>query len=588
MRREYPRPDFVRKDWMNLNGPWRFYYGNKEGKIEVPYVCQSRLSGISERIDTDYVRYEREFELPEKWRGRRIRLNFGAVDYECKVYINNTFVGSHVGGQTAFSFDISEYLNWAKEKITVEVYDPLSDETIARGKQFWEKESRFIWYTPSTGIWQTVWIEPVSETSFQWIHFTPDIDEGTVKIEYQLEHTAKLPVIVEIEIAFKENKIFSGTIECDMFRNAIEVDIFRKKAMDGAFHFTGNYWSPESPNLYDVEMKIREKAADCVQDTVNTYFGMRKIHIVNGRVYLNNQPYIQKLVLDQGYWKESLITAPDEEAYKNDILKCKEMGFNGCRKHEKVEDPVYLYWADKLGFLVWGSMASFWSYTPQAAETFTKEWMDAIERDYNHPCIVVWDMLNESWGVTQIYENKQQQAFASSLYYMAKAYDQTRLVISNDGWEMCQTDICAVHSYMHGERGDTTQHHRFEEALQDVKKLSLIVEKQLFADGMQYEGQPVILTECGGIAIRSEGQEKITREDAIGNNSDEWGYTSTKKDEFIREYERIIDAVYHSELMDGFCYTQLADIEQEKNGLLTDMHEYKFDAAQIRRINMRK
>ena len=309
---------------------------------------------------------------------------------------------------------------------------------------------------------------------------------------------------------------------------------------------------------------------------------------IQNQKYLNNQPYMHKLVLDQGYWKESLVTAPTDEEYKNDILKCKEMGFNGCRKHEKVEDPRFLYWADKLGFLVWEGMASFWAYTPQAASAFTREWLDVIQRDYNHPSIVVWGMLNESWGVTKIYDNKQQQAFASSLYYMAKALDTSRLVISNDGWEMRESDICAIHSYMHGEKDDVKQHQRFREGLQSVDNFHYIMEKQPYAKGTKYEGQPVVITECGGIAVKAATDAEVSREDAIGKSDNEWGYTSTSQEDFIEEYRRVIESMYASDLVNGFCFTQLTDVEQETNGLLTKDHQFKFDPAEIKRINDRK
>lgn len=588
MRNEYPRPDFVRSEWMNLNGPWSFTYGDKKAQIEVPFVCQSELSGIGERIKEDQVVYERTFVVPEEWNGKHILLNFGAVDYQCRVFVNGSCVGEHIGGQTSFSFDITRYLNWEKEYIRVEVEDPLTDETIARGKQYWEDTSRFIWYTPSTGIWQTVWLEPVSESHIDWVHFTPDIDAGTVKAEYLLDKETVLPCTTSIKIMFQGKMVFDGSMVCDTRRCSLTIDVFRKKAMEGSFHFTGNYWSPENPQLYDVELTVADLESGEVSDVVSSYFGMRKIHVENGKLYLNNVPYFHKLFLDQGYWKESLITAPNDQEYKNDILKSKAMGFNGCRKHEKVEDPRFLYWADKLGFLVWEGMASFWSYTPEAAAAFTREWLDTIQRDYNHPCIVVWGMLNESWGVPRIYADRQQQAFASSLYYLAKGQDPTRLVISNDGWEMVETDICAIHSYKHGNKEEYRQHEVFAESLKDAAKFPLIVEKLPFVKGRQYEGQPVVLTECGGIAVKAGNVQETCQEDAIQEANLDWGYTSAAADEFLEEYERVISAVYDSDCMNGFCYTQLTDVEQEMNGLLTRDHQFKFDPDAIKRINDRR
>lgn len=588
MREEYPRPEFVRKEWMNLNGRWSFAYGNERTEIEVPFVCQSELSGIGKRIKEDHVTYERKFRIPKEWKEREVLLHFGAVDYRCSVFINSRCVGHHTGGQTPFRFDITRYLNWEEEVIRVEVEDPLRDESIPRGKQFWEEESKFIWYTPSTGIWQTVWLEPVTKASLCWIHFTPDIDEGTVKIDYQLSGSSVLPCRVHMKIRLGEIEVFHGNMLCNTARNSLTVDVFRKKAMEGSFHFTGNYWSPENPILYDVLVQVDDGDTGTPADFVQSYFGMRKIHVENGKLYLNNQPYYQKLLLDQGYWKEGLVTAPDDRDYQEDIRKSKEMGFNGCRKHEKVEDPRFLYWADKMGYLVWESMASFWSFTPQAAEAFVKEWLDVIHRDYNHPSIIVWGMLNESWGVPRIYSNRQQQDFSRALYYLAKGLDVTRLVISNDGWEMTETDICAFHSYKHGEKDDYEQHEVFKEGLKRVDSLHLIMEKLLFAKGSEYQGQPLVLTECGGITLQRGQKPETTMEEAIRQEDKQWGYTSASENDFLEEYSRIVSAIYDSEILNGFCYTQLTDVEQETNGLLTSDHRYKFDPEEIRRINDKK
>ena len=567
-REEYPRPDFVRQQWMNLNGTWDFYVQGQKREIQVPFVCQSALSGIGERIREDQVVYERTFRIPGDWKGKEILLNFGAVDYSCRVLVNGRLAGEHRGGQTPFSFNITQLLEGGEEHLRVEVTDPLEDEKIARGKQFWKETSQFIWYTPSTGIWQSVWLEPVEKAGFQWVHFTPDIDEGTVRIDYRLRGHAASSARVVIVITRGEEQIVRSTVECSGQEQTVTLDVFQKKALNGSFHFTGAYWSPEEPNLYDVAMSLEEE--ERVWDHVRSYFGMRKIEVRGGKLYLNHRPYYQKLVLDQGYWKESLVTAPSDEAYQEDIRKAKAMGFNGCRKHEKAEDPRFLYWADRMGFLVWGAMASFWVYTPQAAAAFMREWADVIHRDYNHPCIVVWGMLNESWGVPHIGSDCRQQAFAKALYHMAHSLDSTRLVISNDGWETVDTDICAFHSYKHGEEGDMRQQELFAKSLKSAEAMGEIVEKPLFAGDTPYCGQPIVLSEFGGISISEEEEG--------------WGYTSVGKNRFLEVYRRILRAVYASDILSGFCYTQLADIEQEINGLLTEAHTYKFPPEKIREI----
>lgn len=573
MRNEYPRPDFERQEWLALSGEWDITLGDgSKYKIQVPYVYQCEKSGINHSKACRLVTYRRTFTLPNQWRGKDIILHFNAVDYRCKVFVNGSYVGGHTGGNTPFELDITANVTWRSEVITVTAEDFPDDETIARGKQFWLDEPEFIWYRGSTGIWQSVWVEPRSQASFEWIHFTPDIDKGQVQITYRLKQDTPLPCVAKWEISLEEKNCFSGELLCREREDSFTATVYGNHVLSGSFHSAGQCWSPESPTLFDVTAQLLVNHE--VTDTVKTYFGMRRISAENGRLYLNNHPYYMKLLLDQGYWKESLLTAPDDEAFKQDILRAKAMGFNGCRKHEKVEDPRFLYWADKLGFIVWEGMASFISYTPSAAAQFMREWQDVIHRDYNHPSIVVWDMLNESWGVPQIYNDAAQQHFSCALYHMAHSLDKTRLVISNDGWEMTETDICAIHSYSHGAEDDPRQQRLFAECLKTWQGIESgrIVSHLPFARGYQYSGQPVILTEFGGIS----------------NSKDEngWGYTSTNgAEEFLHTYRRLIQAINDSDIICGFCYTQLSDVQQETNGLLNHRHEFKFNPEKIKEIN---
>ena len=574
MRNEYPRPDFIREKWMPLNDTWNFQDGTDKTpvKIQVPFPPQSRLSGFQKELTSDRITYQRNFFIPAEWIGQRILLHFGAVDYKCSVFINDHCVGFHEGGQSSFTFDITDFLSGGEETLTVAVTDYLHDETVPRGKQFWKSSGEFIWYTQSSGIWQSVWLEPVNEAHLEWIHFTPDIDQGTVEITYLLSDCTVFPCELEWDIRFKNNPVSHGSLTVSEKRGKIIVDIFKNKALRGSFHFTGWYWSPEHPNLFTVSALL--KSRNILLDQVETYFGMRKVHVHDGRVYLNNQPYYQKLLLDQGYWKDGLVTAPSEENYIQDIQKAKEMGFNGCRKHEKAEDPLFLYWADKLGFLVWESTASFWSFSPQSAGVFSQEWTRTIQRDYNHPCIILWNMMNESWGVPRLYDNTQQQHFARSLYHLAHGLDSSRLVIANDGWEMTENDICAFHSYKHGSPDNPDAQAAFSLGLQSLSGLESLVERPLFADSFVYEGQPVMLTEAGGISLKT------------GKDKKSWGYSDTDSEEsFLAAYSHVIRSIYASDLLCGFCYTQLSDIQQEQNGLLDEDHQFKTDPKKIKAIN---
>lgn len=571
-RTEYPRPDFQRKDWKCLNGTWDILLNDIWKEIEVPFVFQSKLSGIHDNGMYDKVIYRKEIEVPSEWKEKEIILHFGAVDYECVVFVNGKMVGSHIGGNAPFAIDITENLVWDKEIIEVRVFDPCADETIPRGKQFWEEKADFIWYTRTTGIWQSVWLEAVEKQNLKYVRFTPDIDKGNVGIEFEISEFT-FGMQAEFSISFKDNEVFSGVFDLKESHNFVDVNLFNLKIFRTMNHNTGWCWSPENPNLFDVTVKLYKDAKVC--DVVNTYFGMRKIETKNGMVYLNNRPYYQKLVLDQGYWKETLMTAKEDADFVKDIKMAKEMGFNGCRKHQKAEDPRFLYYADKLGFLVWSEIGACASYSIDATQRTMSEWSELIRRDYNHPCIVTWVVMNESWGVPNIRFDKRQQSHAMALYYNVHSMDDTRLVVSNDGWEQVKTDICAIHNYDHGAKHETDKHESFQESLKTLNGLlnSMPAGREIYAEGYKHEGEPILLTEFGGIAYAKDRE--------IG-----WGYTTIENEtEFLDTYHRLLENIRVSDVLFGYCYTQLADVEQEVNGLLTYEREFKVDPKEIKKIN---
>lgn len=589
-RAEYPRPQFVRSEWINLNGKWQFEFDDKnEGwkekyanqekltrEINVPFVYQSELSGINDRTIHEYIWYKKEIELDHP-HDKETLLHFGAVDYYCKVYVNGQFVGEHEGGHTSFHFNISDKLVKGKQTIAVFVHDPFDDETIPRGKQFWEKESRGIWYTNSTGIWQTVWIEQLDKEHIESVKFTSDFDHGMVSIDLLISDFTNLIEenrFLNYTISYKDIMIAEDQIKLNSHNVKRAIDIMQNKIFRSNFHDAGFAWTPENPNLFDVKLELVNDAGH-VLDTIKSYFGYRKVHSENGMVFLNNKPYYQKLVLDQGYWPEGLLTAPSASDFKRDIELAKEIGFNGCRKHQKTEDPLFLYYADTLGFLVWGECASAPVYTEKAATRLMKEWVEIVERDYNHPSIVTWVPLNESWGVPNIHADKKQQQFSKTMYHMLHAIDGTRLVISNDGWEATTTDICAIHNYNHGNHDEKDKYRYFKEALSSVENLLSYAHGkwQVYANGYSHQGEPIMLTEFGGIGFKVDDQKG-------------WGYTSVETvEEYIRDYRRIMEAVYQSKGLWGYCYTQLTDVEQEINGILTYNRKPKCDLSILREIN---
>lgn len=576
-RTEYPRPQLVREQWMNLNGTWDFLFGDEREEdgwrsIEVPFAYQAPLSGIGTNRMCDDMTYRRNVIIPEEWKGRRVRLHFGAVDYRCRVYVNDSFVGKHTGGNIGFSFDITDCLNWREETIRVEINDPCTDETIPRGKQYWLPEPDSIWYTRTSGIWQTVWLEPLDNVHIKDVKFTGDIDDGSVLMEY--ECSTEIPQgELRVKIFMDGQTVADHTVHGIRQEGSARFSLFGNHIFHMANHGNGWCWSPENPKLFDVELELSTDGI--VRDKLESYFGLRKIETKGGRVYLNNRPYLQKLVLDQGYWPSGLLTAPTDEALKQDILLAKNLGLNGCRKHQKSEDPRFLYWADKLGYLVWEEIGACAAYTRKSAKRTVSEWTEAVHRDYNHPCIVAWVVLNESWGVPQIETNRRQQAHSMALYYHIKSLDDTRLVVNNDGWEMTKTDICAVHNYRHGSRTERGKQELFARNLA-TKEMLLTAEhagRRLYAKGYGHQGEPVMLTEYGGVSFSVSGER-------------DWGYTSVADEaEFLETYERLIRVMQNSEVLFGYCYTQLTDVEQEVNGLLTFDRKYKADPDKIRAIN---
>ncbi|QHE63322.1 glycoside hydrolase family 2 [Rossellomorea vietnamensis] len=587
-RQEYPRPQFVRDNWINLNGTWSFAFDDEgvgsqerwyahqadsfDKEIQVPFAYQTKLSGIEDPSFHDTVWYKREFEVPKEWHGQNIVLHFGAVDYRAWVYVNGQLVGSHEGGHINFLFDITDSLKGGRETIVVKVEDPSEDETIPRGKQFWLEESASIWYTRTSGIWQTVWIEPVSRTRIDKLKWTPDVDNGRVKLDTELAGNYEGKKL-EVEISYKGQRIVEDSILLHESFTSRIFDLYNLKIFRTGFHHDGWNWTPENPNLFDVLMTVKDGSQ--VLDQVRTYFGMRKVHTENGMVYLNNKPYYQKLVLDQGYWADGLLTAPSDEDLKKDIELAKEMGFNGCRKHQKTEDPRFLYWADQLGFLVWGECAAAASFNDQAVARLTKEWIEIIERDYNHPSIIAWVPLNESWGIPGVRADHHQQHHSLAMYHLLHSLDGTRLVISNDGWELTRTDICAIHNYNHGSEQEREKYEKYKEELRMKESIlaSMPAKRNIYANGFSHQGEPILLTEYGGIGFR------------IGEDEG-WGYTSVaNEEEFINDYQRIMEAVYQSNVLHGYCYTQLTDVEQEINGILTYDRKPKCDLRKIRAIN---
>jgi len=583
-RPEHPRPQFKRENWQNLNGEWNFAFDDqKQGeknrwfeqselqkKITVPFTFETKASGIADRSEHNQIWYQRKFEV-ETDSDQKVILNFAAVDYLTKVWINGSFAGSHQGAYDSFAFDISDFVNFeAENNIVVKVEDTRS-KTQPRGKQTYKKDNFLCWYTRTTGIWQTVWLEFMDQNLYlKDLKITPLLDQKEVELDYNFEaedfEAGNYKLISSIEFEGKlinqfelkvNRKNYSFKINLEDEKNEIKI------------------WQPASPNLYDLKLILYKNGE--VVDRIDSYFGMRKISIEGNKVFLNNQPLYQKLILDQGYWPESLVTPPSDQALKKDLELTKKMGFNGVRKHQKIEDDRFYYWADKLGLLVWAEMGSTYQYNDQAVENFSSQWLRVVKELYNHPSIICWVPFNESWGIEDVKQNKKQQHFTESIYYLTKSIDSERPIIANDGWEHTISDIITFHDYVEStDKLRKTYVESIDQLLQNKKVFNdqeyITGGKFIMADNYYYQGQPIIFSEFGGIAFQDK---------------EGWGYGEQveSKEELSQRMNQLLEIIRDADYFEGYCYTQLTDVEQEKNGLLDENREFKLDLEKIIEFN---
>jgi beta-galactosidase/beta-glucuronidase len=561
----YPRPQLQRADWTPLNGKWRFRFDHQAlftapdeidewpMHIVVPYPPESHASGIGDRGFHKVCWYQRDFDvLPD---GGRVILRFGAVDYEARVWVNGHLAATHEGGHTPFSADITDLLNDdGAQTVTVRAEDDPHDLTKPRGKQDWQLEPHSIWYPRTTGIWQTVWLERVPTTHIAKIRWTPRLEGFEIGFEARVQGECTDDMSIELVLhhgkrllARDRYQVLDGEVDRFVVLSDPGIDDFRNELL----------WSPERPTLLDATLRLLQ--GDRVVDEVRSYTALRSANVLRDRFMLNGRPYVLRLVLDQGYWPDTLLAAPDDDALRRDVELAKAMGFNGVRKHQKVEDPRYLYWADRLGLMVWEEMPSAYRFTRTAIKRTVREWTEVIDRDYSHPCIIVWVPFNESWGVPELPSVRAHRHAVEALYHLTKTLDATRPVIGNDGWESSATDIIGIHDY------DSNLEHLRQRYGAEVEPEKLFDRRRpggriLTLDGFPHRGQPIILTEFGGIAFQLHPEEGV---------SSIWGYTAvTDAETFARLYEQLLETVIHTALFSGFCYTQFADTFQEANGLL--------------------
>lgn len=560
-RTEHPKPQFMRDNWQNLNGEWKLEFdhsvsGEARGMqtedaeftkvINVPFCVESDLSGIGYKDFINSVWYRRKINITEEQLNGRVMLHFGAVDYKAILYINSKKVGEHKGGYVSFKFDITDYITAGENTVTLNAIDDTRSRLIPSGKQSEQHNSHGCYYTRTTGIWQTVWLEFVPETYIEKTKYYTDIDNAVLTVNADLVGKGKFVA----EAFYGGKSVGKASLNADGGNVTLTLPLTEK-----------HLWEVGNGRLYDLVLTYGE-------DKVNSYFGLRSLTLDGYKFLINGKSVFQRLVLDQGFYPDGIYTAPSDEELKKDIERSLAMGFNGARLHEKVFEERFLYHADKLGYIVWGEYPN-WGLDQSYADSIygiLPEWLSEVERDFNHPAIVGWCPYNETW------DQKGRKQFDDSLrlvYLATKAADSTRPCIDTSGNYHVLTDIFDLHDYEQDPE-------KFAEHYKDFATNGEYDHRQAFRDRQVYDKKmPFFISEYGGIRW---------------TDKEGWGYGNAPEteEEFLSRLKGLTDVLLDNEKMFGYCYTQLTDVEQEQNGLYTYDRKAKFPPEVIHKILSRK
>lgn len=558
-RPEHPFPQMKRSEWLNLNGVWEFAETDDEtdigyltdkafpDRINVPFCRESKLSGLERRGFVKNVWYRRTFEVPTDWKSSRIRLHIGASDWKTTVWLNGHRLGEHVGCNAPFAFDVTPHLKSGSNTIIIHAFDDTRSGLQATGKQSLSEESHGCVYTRTTGIWQTVWLEGVGSSFIREVAFDTDPVDGRVFVQAEVDGPRSGLTLKATAYAGKK-AVGTASIPVDRLGSRLALDLSYKRL-----------WSVEDPFLYDLKLQLMQGSR--VVDEVDSYFGLRSISIEGAAILINGKAVFQRTVLDQGFYPDGVWTAPSDDELRRDIERSQACGFNGARLHQKVFEPRFLYWADKLGYLVWGEYPNWGlNYAATEAKAVVNEWTDILRRDRNHPSIIGWCPFNETGAVAVDLQNL--------VVNVTRSVDPTRPVIDSSGWThgLAEPQVLDAHDY---DQNPTT----FRTKWCDNFGPNPVIPRQYVAG---WQPLPFFVSEYGGIGWNV----------AQGG----WGYGEAPQsiEDFYKRYEGLTNALLDSRYIFGFCYTQLTDIEQEQNGLYTYDRRPKFDVERIRKINSRK
>lgn len=578
-----PNPQFSRLNWVDLCGEWRFAFDYEDSgarerwfasvdrldrTITVPYPPESPLSGIGDRSFHPIAWYARSFADTRSDPGERLLLHFGAVDYHATVWVDGVKVGEHRGGQTPFHFDVTDALDPAvgadAHSLVVRAKDDPVDVEQPRGKQDWLPEPHVIWYHRTSGIWQPVWTEVVPSLHILSVRWRFDRERYLVDYEIELSRPATATLTIELDVQDDVITTVSVSTADRVVAGQLHLGTGQRTMDRGQL-----IWSPGSPNLIGATLTLSDGE---FQDVVQTYLGLRTIELSGRSFRINGRPTFLRFVLNQGYWPESQLTAPSPDALRREVELIKELGFNGARTHQKVEDPRFIYWADRLGLLLWGEIGNAFTFTERAIDRHLDEWREAVLRDRNHPSIIAWVPFNESWGVSELGISDAQQHAVKAAYYRTHMLDGTRPVIGNDGWENVIGDLVTIHDYS-WDAEVLRERYTTEEQLETTFETFFPAARYIAIGDFETDGKPVMVTEFGGVSFEPDA------------DSAWFGYGKVSNpEEFAAKYRELLQPLNDSKVICGFCYTQLADTEQEINGLLAEDRQPKVPFETLSKI----